>query len=356
MKLVFLTGTLQQGGAERTIASLANAFSRSGHEVLIYILEKEKNIFYHLDPAVKIQYVDFKSIRFVSNYYIVKNLHTQLQKDHPEWVLTFDARTLVLVMLAHTKEQRVLYSERSNPLCFPVSKLWRTLRSIFIKRTDLNVFQTESVRNLFPTSVQKNSVVIPNAIFNECIYDLPYPAHRLPVIAAMGRLDCSIKGFDILLRAFAQIAKQIPDFKLRIYGHGKDEMLLKKLAEELGVSDRFEIIKGNENAIIEVSQARAFVLSSHYEGYPNALLEALACGVPCIAADCNYGPRDIICDGENGLLVPEGDENALAQAILHLVSDDEYAERLAEKAFEIRQSMSLSRIAALWEEVLLGGV
>lgn len=352
MKISFLTGSLKQGGAERTISSLANYFAEKGHQVIIYTLSDPATDFFALSNKVQEVYLKIPNIKFIGNLFQIKAIKNQLKKDKPDWLITLDARSLVVAVFAGVKGVKVAYSERSNPAKFPESEIWKKLRLRALKKASLTVFQTEDVKNYFPDYVQKHSIVIPNAIFNESIADFKIPETRENNVSAMGRLNCTVKGFDVLVKAFSIIAPEHPGTKLRIFGHGPDAQKLTDLARECGIEDRFEIIAGNENAIWEVAKSRVFVLSSTFEGFPNALLEAMACGVPCVASDCDYGPRNLIRDGENGLLVPVGGVKELAASISRILSDENLAKNISRNAFMDRRKYSLDKIGELWETAL----
>ena len=219
-------------------------------------------------------------------------------------------------------------------------------------RVKLCVFQTRDVQSLFRKKIQDKSIVIPNAIFNPKIENIKTPEKRENYISAMGRLVCDIKGFDILIRAFSKISAEFPDIQLRIYGYGKDEEMLRQISKECNCAEKVELIKGNENAIEEVAKSRIYVLSSYFEGYPNALLEAMACGVPCISTNCKFGPSDIIKNKENGLLIDVGDENALAEGLKTLLKDPQYAEKLGICASLYKKENSINKISMIWEDAI----
>lgn len=353
MKIVFITASLRQGGAERAISSLSNELVNRRNELIIYTLNKEKS-FYTLDSKVSIVPLEFGGYGVIKNIYIIDSLRKQLKKDKPDVIVSFDSRTLLYSVLSATKSVKVVYSERSNPLVYPKSKIWRNIRNWAMEmgKVKLCVFQTRDVQALFRKKIQDKSIVIPNAIFNPQIENIKTPEKRENYISAMGRLVCDIKGFDVLIRAFSKISPEFPDIQLRIYGHGKDEEMLRKISIECNCVEKVELIKGNENAIEEVAKSRVFVLSSYFEGYPNALLEAMACGVPCISTNCKFGPSDIIKNKENGLLIDVGDEDNLAEALRTILKNPQYAEKLGTCATLYKKENSINKISMIWEDVI----
>lgn len=190
MKIAFITGSLNQGGAERVICSLANELVERQHYVIIYTLVAEKS-FYALDKNVRRINIKFDGRNIFKNLDIIYQLRNRLRIDKPDVLISFDSRTLVYSVMARINKIAIVYSERSNPRVYPPQTVWRCLRDLAIKKTKLCVFQTQSVLSLYPKLVNK-SVVIPNAIFNPILKDIQFPQIRENVISVMGRLNCKI--------------------------------------------------------------------------------------------------------------------------------------------------------------------
>jgi len=192
--------------------------------------------------------------------------------------------------------------------------------------------------------------VIPNGVRVPAATDSA-PEQAGPTILAMGRLSPE-KGFDLLLQAFAQLAGRNSDWTLAIAGEGPRRSMLEQQIAHLGLSDRVRLLGWVSQPHRLMRQARLFVLSSRYEGFPVALLEAMACGLPAVSFDCDSGPREIIRHELDGLLVPPGDVSALAGSIERLLRDDALRATLAHHARDVAQRFSQESFAAKWEEVL----
>lgn len=170
-------------------------------------------------------------------------------------------------------------------------------------------------------------------------------------LAAMGRLD-SQKGFDLLIDAFARAAEDQPHWSLVILGEGAERRRLEEQIHLRGLEPRVRLLGWVSDPNSVLRNCDAFVLSSRYEGFPNALLEAMALGLPAIAVDCPSGPADIIRNEVDGLLVPLGDVPALAAAIQRLFSDAPLRNRLRTQAVQVVDRFSSERYYARWEAVL----
>jgi glycosyltransferase involved in cell wall biosynthesis len=170
------------------------------------------------------------------------------------------------------------------------------------------------------------------------------------VVIAAGRLT-KLKGFDRLITAYAQVAAKHPSWQLRIFGGGEQRRPLAQLVRELGVGDNVSLMGFTAQLPEEMGRASIFVLSSHAEGFPMVILEAMACGLPIVSFDCPTGPRAIVTHGSDGLLVGNGDIAGLATAISELITDDARRRELGARAFETSKRYETAATAALWEDL-----
>ena len=161
------------------------------------------------------------------------------------------------------------------------------------------------------------------------------------------------KNLPMLVRAFARFHEACPDYELEIYGNGKERAALVSLIDDLGLSGIAKICEGRPDVHDVVRDAAMFALSSDYEGLSNSMLEAMAIGLPVICTDCPCGgARMVIEDGENGLLVPVGDEEALVDAMVRMASSPALTVMLSHNAAVLRERLSASKICSEWMRVI----
>ena len=347
MKISFVADQMRSGGAERVVANLSSEFVSLGHTVnIIMVNEFEGRSFYTLDDRVVLVPVR-KGSKESSVIEKISLLRRIIKEICPDILISFQNHIHVFTFFAaFGLSVPHIVSERNDPKQYPKDKLTRMLRSLIFKKASGCVFQTENAKSFFPDKVQRKSVVIPNPVVLMC--EPLKPLKREKQIAAVGRLTAQ-KNYDLMLRAFALFSKKVPGFDLVICGEGEMRRHIESIADELGLSDKVKLVGHIENPHEIVRCSSAFVLSSDFEGMPNALLEAMALGVPAVSTDCPCGgPAEVIIDGKNGLLVPVGDEKAMAEAIALIVGNPEFSSNLSENASVIRREFSIKSIAEKW--------
>jgi glycosyltransferase involved in cell wall biosynthesis len=362
MRVVLVISSLGPGGAERVMSLLAGELVARGHEVRLVTLAQAVDDFFALDPRVHRLSLDLsgQSARIqeavCANFRRIRALRRAVKTAAPDVVLSFMTSTNVLVLLACIGlPVRVVVSERVDPARHREARFWAGLRFVAYHRADAIVVQTEATAKWYRRRLGKHPgvIVIPNPVAaagepRQHGMDVPKP-----FVLAAGRLVHQ-KGFDVLIRAFAAMARECEPLRLAIAGDGPEARALRGLVAELQLEDRVLFLGQVKELGSLMRQAEAFILSSRYEGFPNVLLEALASELPVVSTDCPSGPREILRDGEFGLLVPCEDPAALAAAVRRVVTDTELRRRLSRLGQRAIADYELSRVVAGWEDVLSG--
>ena len=242
-----------------------------------------------------------------------------------------------------------IISERNDPAHFGGRVTTRILSRLLMRKADGYVFQTNDAQAYYGGALIKRSTVIPNPLFIGDDYPATqYNGLREKKIVTTGRLNKQ-KNHSLLIRAFKKISDEFPDYKLIIYGEGPERQNDETLIKELGLEGRV-LLPGTINNVPEkIHKSSLYVLSSDFEGMPNSLMEAMALGLPCISTDCPCGgPRELIENGKNGILVPTGNEKALADAMKNILNDEKFALKIGKNAMSIRERLSLNKVCKQW--------
>ena len=216
---------------------------------------------------------------------------------------------------------------------------------------DKVVFQTEGAQQFFDKKTIRKSTIIPNPIV---IPELRWIGFDAKTIVSVGRLHVRFKRQDVLLKSFRKVLDAYPDYKLVLYGDGPDRKSLEQLAKELSMDGSVEFKGKVANVMKIIADEGIFVLSSDSEGMPNALMEAMALGMPVISTDCEPGgAKALIQNGVNGIIVPRGDVDRLAEAIIFYIENKEKADQYGLSARQSMKSYSPNIIICKWSELLI---
>lgn len=349
---------LGPGGAERVVSHMAGYWAEAGRSVSVITFEPPGTPpFFPLPPDVRLTQLDLlrpatgRVDGLAANAGRVAALRQALREAKSAAYVAFTSRVNVLTVLAARGLGRpVIIAERSNPLLLPQGRLWQAAQRAIYPLADRVVFQSERVAACFSERVRRRAVIIPNPVFAPPTLAAPAVRPRR-ILLGMGRLDAD-KAYDRLVRAFAVLAARHPLWDLEIWGDGPERPRLIALAGELGLAGRVRLPGRTAEPLARMRAADLFALTSRYEGFPNVVLEALACGLPVVSLDVPFGPREIIRHGVDGLLAPPDDEVALVSALSRLMGDEAERARLAARAVEAGERFHPRRIMALWDALL----
>ncbi len=353
MKLMFCCGSMRKGGAERVIASLSNEFIKKNDVSIVTTIVCEYA--YDIDSKINKYSLDDNktSKNFISkNIFRIKKLINIIKKESPDIIISFLPEPSYRVLFANIfLKKKVIVSVRNDPNREYNSFFKKLLVKILYKKANGFVFQTEDAKNWFSKDIQDKSIVIPNPINSEFVCK-PFAGEREKSIVTVGRLN-SQKNQKLLISAFSKISSEYPEYILKIYGDGNLKEELVSYTKELNISDKVKFMGNSNNIKNDIYKTSLFVLSSDYEGMPNALMEAMSLGLPCISTDCPCGgPKMLIENEVNGILVKVNDIEDMENAIKKVLKDKKYAKILGDNANKINQKYDILTISNIWEKYI----
>lgn len=352
-KILFVIGTLSNGGAERVVSVLAEEFVQKGYDISIITVYDNKN-----------DYVNNKSIKLISIQHRFKNrisraleviigLRKIIKREGQEIVISFVWQENVYAILSNLFiKNNLIVSERNDPYHDPKNKCLAKARDFLYRFCDGVVFQTEDAKMYFATCIQKKSVTIPNPIKADLPFWNEKGCHKT-IITACRLMEQ--KNLPLLFDAFKNVLIEFPDYILKVFGEGELREELSERINEMGLSNKIQLLGFSNNIHDEMASSSLFVISSDYEGISNSMLEALAIGVPVVSTDSPIGgARMFIESGKNGILTEVGSCNDLTMAIKHILSDKDYAARISYEARKIREELLPWKIAEKWLKYIEG--
>lgn len=344
MVIAIIMTSIAGGGSERFATVLANGLATRGHEVHLLTGPKRSGE-YSLNNQVN-RAVLYTKMSLIKN---AKSLRGYLKQHHIDFCVAVGIYPNLVAALSNINlKTHIILSERNAPKEDHLSMASKILRKLLYWRGDAFVFQTPDAKAFYCRNIQKRGVVIPNPLKDNLPNRTENTHHE---IVAVGRLMPQ-KNYPMLMDAFALVVKRKPEYILRIFGKGRDEVKLKSKANHLGIADKVVFEGFSLNVHEQIRESEIYVLSSDFEGLPNALMEAMAMGFPVVSTDCPCGgPRMLIQNNINGLLVPVGDSQSMANAILRFIEHPELQIGCAKEAMKARELYSVGNILNQWERL-----
>jgi len=348
-RIAFLIGGMGYGGAERVISNLANSYADAGWQVDILMLLNNLCAYKLRDNIRLIDISNKNRPRLAYLPVWIYNIRMYMKKTKPDKTVSFFARINIITLVAGFGLGRdIIISERNNPKkdgrTLPV-KLASYLLYPLAKRI---IFQTKAEMGCFPAYIRKKGVIIPNPVKVQAYAG----KDRSNKIVSAGRLTKE-KNHRMLIKAFAKIRQEHPDYCLYIYGEGALRSELEALIKDLGLEDSVFLPGNVEDLHDRMADAQIFVLTSYYEGQSNALIEAMMMGLPCICTRYE-GVTELIKNGKNGLLVRPDDDEQLYRMLNILIKDKQKALAIGKLAQISVEHMKSENCLPLWKKVIEG--
>ena len=341
------------GGAERQIILLSNQLAQRCHQVTLCVLAENRSNFSISEHVNLIDCTDEKGPGFFRIIHRWKCLRKNIREIRPDVIVNYNLQSAYLCLtLSKEVRGKVVYSERGDPYDSEYSGLLKIIRDYTVAHMDGLVFQSEGARDYFPEKIWNKSIVIHNSV-NIPQVKYSFPKEREKRIVSVGRLHPQ-KNQRMIIDAFASIANAFPEYSLDIYGDGPLHDELQFQIDQYGLSEKIRLNASRKDIFDCIYKASLFVLTSDYEGMPNALMEAMALGLPCISTDCRPGgARTLIESGVNGIIVPCNDIESLAFEMKRLLENRELAEALAINAKRLGETHTDEIVFEKWNSFLM---
>lgn len=353
MKILFYIGNLKKGGAERVVATLSNNLINNND--ITIITTTDEPVEYKLNNKINLiplkDFLDNKN-QISKNIYYLKKLNKYIKSIKPDIILGFlPEPSYRLLMLKPLIKAPIIISDRNDPKVEYHSLKNRVLMKLLYRKASGFVFQTKEAQNYFSNKIRNKSVVIPNPVDDKFL-NTNYTGNNSKEFVNVGRLN-SQKNQIFLIESFKEIIKKYPDYKLLIYGEGELHSELNDYIKNNKLEKNIKLCGKVDNIEDILKTKKAFILSSKYEGMPNALMEAMSIGIPSISTDCPCGgPRELIINDENGLLIENYNKEQLINAIIKIIENDKICDKLSENAKKTMKKYSTDKITKKWLEFM----
>jgi len=345
MRVLFFIGEFSEGGAERVISVLSNNLVKEGYDIEILTYYKNK-IFYELDNKIKVNCVEenTNTKSKIRNYTWVRKYF----KNNADIIISFLAPFNMYALMAN-RGKPIIVADRNDPRCMPKKAILRVLRNKLYKKANKIIVQTEHNYNYFSDDIQRKTSIIYNPVNDKLVVGKALFTNKKNKIVSVGRLT-EQKNQLMLIDAFADFVKENDSYELHIYGEGEFRNVLTSRIAQLKLEDKVFLDGQSSNIYEDINDAKLFILSSNYEGMPNALLEAMCLGLPCISTKVS-GATELIEDGKNGYLIEAGNKEQLADKMKEVIENKELG-NITTNAIDVYKKLSINTITRKWEDVI----
>lgn len=345
-KILFVTGSMGKGGAEKVISNLSKFYANENWEVNIAMLLHNK-VEYKLPSNINI--INLSSDRGIKKdfFVVIRRIRKYIQESNPDVIVCFMAQNILLTGLATIKiDVPLIVSERIDPSSVKRNIIFKCVLNKIYEKSSKVVFQTKRAQAFFNKKIQKNSCIIRNPI-SITKERSKYIKHE---IVTIGRLT-EQKNQKLLIEAFKEINSKYPEYKLKIYGEGILREKLEKQIKDLKLEKKIFLLGTSDDIHKEISNSEIFVLSSNFEGLSNALMEAMLMGFPVISTNC-AGSDEILINNQNGILIHTENKEELINSLEKLILNKKIREKLGREAKKSVETYKTENIISKWANLV----
>lgn len=351
-KITFIISTLNSGGAERVISLISQSLSEYYNVSIILLLNGQPRA-YDISEKVKVIELDKYNGKINRWFRIVCDLRNVIKTEDSDIYISFCTVENIVALIANLgTKKKLIISERNAPKTEKKALIIKMLQKILYPFSDYIVFQTDTAKKLYKKKLQEKSVIIPNPIKENLPEWCKGNNSEFNYICAVGRLHPQ-KNYPLLFKAFKKFSEDYQNYQLLIFGSGKQEQELINLIDTLNLRNKIKLMGYHKDVHEYLKECSFFVMTSNYEGMPNALMEAMAIGVPCISTNCpSGGPSKLIENYVNGILIHTNDESELVKSMKYLANNSEKALYYGKNAKKIKSNYSIDKITYEWKKVI----
>ncbi len=356
--IVLYIGSMQKGGAQRVMSVLAKHLSEQGHNIIMIndikpVADKPE---YDLPDTIERIYLDAsESVGIRKNAARITRLQRTLRQIKPDCVLSFEGPPNIRMLVASIGLKcRKIVSVRNDPYFEYGHGIRRVIANCIFLLADKCIFQTQDASNYFVKRIRNSGSILFNPV-GESFYNYKWYGDSNTVVM-VGRLEKQ-KNIGMALKAIKTVKERINNIRLRVFGEGTQREALIQLVKELQLEENVEFCGLVDNVAEELSRAKCYIMTSDYEGMPNALMEAITIGIPAISTDCPCGgPKSVMIDERGacaGILVKCNDSVALADSVCDIITNPDIQQTIHLREKERSKAFKSEIILAEWDRILL---
>lgn len=354
-RVVLLNTDLGYGGAEKNMVFVANSLARENNIQVTFLTYRDKNKDYQeLKDEIKRVKLgsEDRGGNLISIIKSIREIRLYLMKNEVDVVISFLSPSHIRAVLASRGcRTKVILSERADPYMKRMAikeKIVATINHLLFSMADGYVFQTEKAKAYYSKSVQNKSVVIPN--FVNKLTRTSSRSLKEKKIVFVARAEIKQKRQDLIIDAFNMLSKEYPDYILELYGDGADLHTICDMARD---NEKIKLCGVTTNIVESIQNAMMFVLTSDYEGIPNALLEAMSLGIPSISTDCSPGGAAMLIDNyKSGIIVERGNVFQIYSAMKYMIEHSDEAEIMGQNAMYVNEVFNGDAIGKKWVDFI----